>query len=206
MVNSYIFIMARGVYMNNREVKLNIGCGKDKKEGFVNLDASDLVDDDVVHDLNVFPYPFEDNSVDYIEAHHILEHLDKPFNVMRELHRILKHDGVLSIKVPHFSRGMNHAEHAHGFDVTFPLYFNKQFTKSGYIGIDFDTTNTELRWLAFFHLYKYVGIGKISKGILCILNKFISFFANLSPMFCSRIWCFWVGGFDEIEFGFICKK
>jgi polysaccharide export outer membrane protein len=30
----------------------------------------------------------------------------------------------------------------------------------------------------------------------------INFFANLSPMFCSRVWCFWVGGFEEIEFHF----
>ena len=30
----------------------------------------------------------------------------------------------------------------------------------------------------------------------------IDFFANLSPMFCSRVWCYIVGGFEEIEFDF----
>ena len=75
-----------------------------------------------MHDLNHLPYPFRDAAFDVIEASHVIEHLDRPFAVMKELHRLLKPGGVLHIKVPHFSRGFTHAEHAHGFDVTFPLY------------------------------------------------------------------------------------
>ncbi len=63
-----------------------------------------------------------------VEASHLLEHLDRPFLAMKEMHRILKPGGQLIIKVPHFSRGFTHAEHAHGFDVTFPNYFNKKFS------------------------------------------------------------------------------
>lgn len=121
------------------EQKLNLGSGEDYKEGFVNVDWQPLTKADVEHNLNVFPYPFEDNSFDYIEAFHVLEHLDRPFNVMKELHRILKPGGKLVVKVPHFSRGFTHAEHAHGFDVTFPLYFNPNFTKSGYFGVHLDS-------------------------------------------------------------------
>lgn len=187
-------------------VKINLGCGEDKKPGYINVDASSLVSPDITHDLNEFPYPFAASSIDCIEASHILEHLEKPFAVMAELHRILKPNGLLTVKVPHFSRGMNHAEHAHGFDVTFPLYFNSSFTKSGYIGIDFKLKKMKLRWLAFFHLLRYVGVNRLAILVLRLMNVIISFFANLSPAFCSRIWCFWVGGFDEIEFHFICNK
>lgn len=191
--------------MNNLK-KLNLGCGEDKKPGYVNLDFHDHVSPDVVHDLNVFPYPFEDNSFDEIICYHILEHLDKPFWVMRELHRILKPGGKLFIKVPHFSRGFSHAEHKAGFDLMFPYYFNKEFTKSGYFGVDFACTRVEFHWMAFFHIMKDIGVNPLLISVLKILNTGISFLANLSPRLCSRIWCFWVGGFEEIEFHFLCKK
>lgn len=192
--------------MSNNLIKLNLGCGEDKKEGFINIDHNALASPDILHDLNKFPYPFADSSVDHIEAFHILEHLDKPFGVMRELHRILKNGGRLLIKVPHFSRGLTHAQHAHGFDISFPLYFNADFTKSGYVGFEFVLEKMILRWLAFFHLFKYLKISRPAIFLLKILNTVISWLANLSPSFCSRIWCFWVGGFDEIEMIFICKK
>jgi SAM-dependent methyltransferase len=192
--------------MSQELKKLNLGCGESKKEGYINLDFHSHVSPDVEHDLNVFPYPFADNSFELIEAFHILEHLDKPFLVMQELHRILKPGGILHIKVPHFSRGFTHAEHKAGFDVTFPYYFNSQFTKSGYYGVDFIHKKTELHWMAFFHLMPYMGVSKITIAVLRVLNSIFNFFANLSPNFCSRIWCFWVGGFEEIEFKFVCKK
>lgn len=186
--------------------KLNLGCGEHKKEGYVNIDWQALTKPDVVHDLNAFPYPFPDNTFDLVEAFHVLEHLDKPFTIMKELHRILKPGGTLHIKVPHFSRGFTHAEHAHGFDVTFPLYFNKNFTTSGYFGVPFELKSMHLKWLAFFHLMPALGYGRSTITILRGVNKIISFVANISPAFTSRIWCFWVGGFDEIEFVFTSIK
>jgi len=125
---------------------------------------------------------------------------------MKELHRILKPNGKLIVKVPHFSRGFTHTEHAHGFDITFPLYFNKNFTKSGYFGVDFFLERKKMTWMAFVHLLPFMGYGKFAILLIKIMNKLISFLANLAPNFCSRIWCFWIGGFDEIKFEFICKK
>lgn len=190
----------------NNIKKLNLGCGERKKAGFINIDWNKETKPDILHDLNILPYPFEDNHFDLIEASHILEHLDKPFLVMKELHRLLKPDGILMVKVPHFSRGFTHAEHTHGFDVTFPLYFNKNFTKSGFIGVEFKLEKLALRWLAFQHLLPSMGYHKITILCLNFLNKIISFLANLNVNFCSRIWCYWIGGFDEIEFKFSCLK
>lgn len=186
--------------------KLNLGCGEHHKEGYVNVDWQPLTKPDISHNLNELPYPFADNSFELVEAYHLLEHLDKPFAVMTELHRILKPGGILHLKVPHFSRGFTHSEHVHGFDITFPLYFNKNFTTSGYFGVDFELKKMELHWMAFFHLLPYMGYGKMTIGILHVLNACITFLANLSPALCSRVWCSWVGGFEEIEFEFVCKK
>jgi len=190
-------------------VKLNLGCGERKKEGYINVDWKSGLVPEVVHNLNAAPYPFPDSSADLIEADHLLEHLDRPFFIMQELHRILKAGSGLKIKVPHFSRGFTHAEHLHGFDVTFPLYFNKNFAKEGFEAgerSEFRLDKMRLRWHAFPHLLKRAGYGRLTVAALMVLDKIFSFLANLSPGFCSRIWCFWVGGFEEIEFNFTCIK
>lgn len=186
--------------------KLNLGCGADKKAGYLNLDWNPLTEPDVLHNLNSLPYPFPDLRFDHIEASHVLEHLDKPFEIMKELHRILKPGGTLHIKVPHFSRGFTHAEHAHGFDITFPLYFDSKFTKSGFIGTEFNLISAEMEWMAFFHLLPSMGYRNATIAALKAINAAISFLANLSPAFCSRVWCFWVGGFEEVRFKLTCVK
>jgi predicted SAM-dependent methyltransferase len=186
--------------------KLNLGCSSYKKEGFINVDFRSDVQPEVVHDLNVIPYPFEESSVDLIEADHVLEHLDRPFEVMKELYRILKPGGELVVKVPHFSRGFTHAEHAHGFDVTFPWYFDRSLPNSFLYGPPFELLEMHMRWSAFGYLLKQLKIAKWKVVGLRILDEIFSFLANLGPFFCSRIWCFWVGGFEEIQFRFRCEK
>lgn len=190
------------------EKKLNLGSGNHKKEGFVNLDWNLINNPDVAHDLNKFPYPFKDNTFDSVEAFHILEHLEKPFLVMKELHRILRPGGRPILKVPHFSRGFTRAEHSHGFDVTFPFYFDKRFAESlsGFQGFEFELEKMEFHWFAFTHLLSMLGYKRITILFLSLVNALVSFLANLSPQFCSRIWCYWIGGFEEIEFEFIAKK
>lgn len=183
--------------------KLNLGCGEFKKEGYVNVDYYSVSEPDVKHDLNKFPYPFKDNEFDVVEADHLLEHLEDPFRVMKEIHRICKNGGSVIIKVPHFSRGFTHSEHKRGFDVSFPYYFQKSFVS--YQGVEFELKNMKLSWFAQPYLKRLL----LPRPVFYfgyILGKIIDFFANLSPFLCSRIWCFWVGGFEEIEFRFIVKK
>src|ERR1700741_2375049 len=186
--------------------KINIGSGKDKKEGYVNLDWDEASEPDIRHDLNKYPYPFPDSSFDLAEAYHVLEHLDRPFDAMREFHRILRPGGRLLVRVPHFSRGFTHAEHAHGFDLTFPHYFNPAFSGSGYTGVHFRLLEMKLTWSAHPHVLVFMGYGKFLRTVLSILNFIISGLANLWPAFASRIWCYWVGGFEEIRFEFVCEK
>ena len=181
--------------------KLNLGCGEFKKNGYINLDMNKKVKPDVVHNLNKFPYPFKDNYFDLVEASHVLEHVEDPFKVMKELHRIMKHNGTLIIRVPHFSRGFTHADHKRGFDVSFPYYFNPKY-KGGYTGTDFELKKIRLHWFAQHYLMKSILPWYVYYSSI-IFGKFIDFFANLNVYLCSRIWCFLVGGFYEIEFHFV---
>ena len=109
------------------------------EEGYVNLDENASVTPDVIHDLEKFPYPFPDSHFGLIEADHVLEHVKDPFVVMAELHRILKDEGNLFVKVPHFSRGFTHPAHKCGFDVSFFYYFKPvfKFGREYYLFISF---------------------------------------------------------------------
>jgi ubiquinone/menaquinone biosynthesis C-methylase UbiE len=82
---------------------LNLGCGGEKIENAIGIDIRPLPNVDVVHDLNVFPYPFSDNQFDIVICKHVLEHLDNLLKVMKELHRVTKPNGKILITVPHFS-------------------------------------------------------------------------------------------------------
>ena len=51
-------------------MKLNLGCGKDYIDGWVNVDFYDDSKCDVTHDLEEFPWPWEDDSVSEIRIIH----------------------------------------------------------------------------------------------------------------------------------------
>jgi len=77
-------------------MKLNLGGGNKRFEGFINVDL--YGDVEIHHDLNKAPYPFKDNSIDEIISEHCLEHLDKPDLFWKEVHRILKPKGTTTRK------------------------------------------------------------------------------------------------------------
>lgn len=182
-------------------INLNLGCGQYPKDGYLNIDSDPRSKADKFLDLNKFPYQLPSNHFELVEADHLLEHLNEPIEFMREVHRILKQDGCLHIRVPHCSRGFTHWQHKTGFDVTYPLYFQKEF-QDGYSGIDFYVKKVELHWFCQLALKKKT-LSSYRNLIGITLGKVFDFFANLSPYACSRIWCFWVGGFEEVEFIFL---
>jgi SAM-dependent methyltransferase len=107
--------------------KLNLGCGKKIKKGWINLDIKKRVGIDIVHDLNKFPYPFDDETFDLILAEHVLEHLENFTKTMSELYRILKPGGKIIVYVPYYTspNAWSHPEHKKAFTYLTFLYFVK---------------------------------------------------------------------------------
>jgi len=82
-------------------MKLNLGCGLKKKQGYVNCDINKNVNPDKIIDLNKFPYNFDEETADEIFSDNVVEHLwvELP-DFVSEMRRILKKDGVLEIVTP----------------------------------------------------------------------------------------------------------
>ena len=83
------------------KMKLNLGCGTDWREGYINVDFNKDVKSDLIFDLNHLAYPFEDNSISEIIINHALEHLTISIpDFFKECYRILKPNGILHLEVP----------------------------------------------------------------------------------------------------------
>ena len=86
-------------------MKLNMGCGQNKVPGWINVDASEACRPDAVVDLEQFPWPWPDDSVEAVLFNHSLEHMGgdpKVFlRLMQELYRVCARGALVDIVVPH---------------------------------------------------------------------------------------------------------
>ena len=113
--------MAEVIFEAERKyTELLIGCGHDRRklltvdkrdhwENLITLDINERVNPDVVHDLNVLPYPFLNEEFDEVHAYEVLEHCGTQgnweffFAQFTEFWRILKPGGLLYGTCPSWS-------------------------------------------------------------------------------------------------------
>jgi predicted SAM-dependent methyltransferase len=93
-------------------VKIDLGCGDQKRKGHIGVDRVLTKHVDVVADLE-FRLPFKDNVATEVYTSHTLEHLEKLQGVMEEIHSILKPDGICLVVVPHFSNPLAYSDYTH---------------------------------------------------------------------------------------------
>ena len=86
-------------------MKLHLGCGTKKLEGWINIDSVASLQPDLVHDISQ-PLPYDDLTVDEVLAEDLLEHFDKylRFVVFYEWVRVLKIGGRITLQVPDFKK------------------------------------------------------------------------------------------------------
>lgn len=85
-------------------LKLNLGCGNVRLEGFTNIDCNPAYEPDqlcLVQDLH-----YQEDSVDEIVAYDIIEHFDRNEfpKVLNHWFKLLKKDGVLHLRTPDIDR------------------------------------------------------------------------------------------------------
>ncbi len=96
-----------------KENQINLGCGTRVLEGWTNVDLVPLPGVDVVHDLDVFPWPFEDERATIVIAFDIFEHVDKPLEFMNECWRVLQAGGLLMIHTSHWQTENSYTDPTH---------------------------------------------------------------------------------------------
>jgi hypothetical protein len=83
-------------------IKLHLGAGYKKFEGFLNVDMDPNTKPDLQFNLEE-TWPVESNTVSHVIAHHVMEHLGDPgyFTFMKELYRVCVPGAKVEICVPH---------------------------------------------------------------------------------------------------------
>lgn len=145
---------------------IDIGCGENKIPNALGLDIDKSSNPDILHDLNVYPYPIKDNECDKIYAKHVIEHLNNPVDFMREICRILKPGGTAFIETPHFSCRVAYSEPQH------KLFFSYFMFNSLIKNLNLEVVEQKI---TFYKSFRMVGI---------------SYLANKFPDFYERFWTY----------------
>ncbi|WNC89639.1 glycosyltransferase family 9 protein [Paraburkholderia sp. FT54] len=86
-------------------MKINLGCGSDYRQGWLNVDQWPDARPDLVMNLEEMPWKLDDNCADEILLKHVLEHVGQSGStflaIIQELYRVCKPDAIIHIEVPH---------------------------------------------------------------------------------------------------------
>lgn len=86
-------------------MKLNLGCGFDKREGWLNVDNFAPCEPDQLLDIEATPWDLPTDRFEHVLLRHVLEHVGADFEtfgaVIRELYRVTAPGGRVEVHLPH---------------------------------------------------------------------------------------------------------
>ena len=151
-------------------LRLNLGCGKDVREGWVNVDhveapgvvCADLNDPQWYQALSgILDW---DDLVDHSDAHHVIEHLTNPLGFMQGLYAVTRPGGTVDIRCPHGASDDAWEDPTHvrpyyenSFAVFSQPYYWRVDDSYGYLG-DWQPTHVQL--------YLYPGLGDVPEEMV----------------------------------------
>jgi hypothetical protein len=105
-------------------LKLDIGCGKHKKAGFLGVDQIAFEGVDTVIDVRL-RWPWADGSVEEVHCSHFLEHLtaQERIHFVNELHRVLVTGGKAAIITPHWASNRAYGDPTHQWPPVAEMWF-----------------------------------------------------------------------------------
>lgn len=132
-------------------LKLDLGCGPNKKDGFIGVDAMQFGGKvDVVHDLRK-PWPWADESVEEVNCSHFLEHLNatERIHFVNELYRVLIPGGKAQIVTPHWASNRAYGDMTHQWPPVSEMWFyylDKNWRAANAPHNDFYTCDFNCAW------------------------------------------------------------
>lgn len=128
---------------------LDVGCGNNKIKGAIGIDIDPNSKAEIIHDLDTFPWPVEDNTFDTVFCKHIFEHLKNPERAIKEVCRIIRRGGRIIIEVPHFSSHTAYTNFYHRYFFTYEL-MNKL--------VDLIKYKPIIKQITFYKTFRFLGI------------------------------------------------
>lgn len=118
-------------------LKLDLGCGTAKLEGYTGVDLLDFPGVDVRCNIGADRWPWEDSSVDEVWCSHTVEHLQfnpehpERIHFVNELWRVLKPGAKATIVVPHWASCRMYGDYTHREPVSefWPPYLQAKWRK-----------------------------------------------------------------------------
>lgn len=98
-------------------MKLNIGCGGERRAGFINIDVNPACQVDLVMDLpkDSLVERFGEHSVDEIYSCHAMEHMAPFIPLVLDMWRVSKPGAIWHIEVPHRDHEIGNPYHVTQF-------------------------------------------------------------------------------------------
>lgn len=162
------------------KIKLDLGCGSQKKPGYTGLDRVTLPGVDIVCDVEK-GIPLKDNSVSAVYSNYFLEHVNNIIFVFQELYRVCCDGAQLELVVPYYAsvNAFKDPTHKQFFtEETFEYFSRKKWYGSDYeINTDFEIVEIKysysnlIKWLPFKkylrrYLFNVVGAMEVKLKVI----------------------------------------
>ena len=175
----------------DKSIKLDIGCGKAKiSDEFIGIDICPPAD--IIMDVSTEKLPFDDNSVDEVYTSHLLEHVENPLFLLKEIYRVLKKRGELTIQYPHFTDYRAHNQYHKNFLSSAVMDFYDKQSKS--------TVSKMLHDAKFKIVKKQI---MVYKTLILPYTYIIAEIAKFAPDFYEKFLCYLAPAYNVRV---ICKK
>lgn len=117
-------------------MKLDLGCGPNKREGFIGVDSRKFPGVDKVVNLGTSRWPWKANSIEESHSSHMVEHLNaaERIHFVNELHRVLVPGGKCTLIVPHWASCRAYGDLTHQWPPVSEFWFY-------YLGKDWRAAN-----------------------------------------------------------------
>ena len=96
-------------------MKIDLGCGPNKKEGFIGVDQYEMNNVDLILDIGKEIFPWDDGEVEEFHCSHFFEHLkaEERIHVVNEMFRCLQEGGKVTIITPHWASNRAYGDLTH---------------------------------------------------------------------------------------------
>jgi len=172
-------------------VIVDLGCGARKVEGALGIDIAALPGVDLVHDLEMTPYPLPEGCADAIYLNHVLEHFDHPLPILEEVWRMARPGCRVYIRTPHYSGiyAWRDPTHRRTFSAASFHYFGEN-NYSYYTTARFHVVHVRLKYFMEEEYWPWP---------FRAWSRVVQWFLDRHPTFGERFLCYWIGGIEELQ-------